>query len=776
MNFMHYALLLFITFSSLSVFGQIGTGEWRLHVPARNAYDVAANSENVYAAFENGLAEYNFAYNEISTLTGVSGLSDITISCLGTCVSNDAVFVGYENGNIDKIKGNSIENIPAIALAELQGSRKIYRFVEYDDHIYAATAFGIVKIDPSKNEVRDTYYPTSGMEPIIDLIFFNDSIYALTKTSMYRGALSSSFTLADPAYWTIDTRVYDQGVDNEYSDIEEAWGTIYINLSVSGYGKDTLYSLQSNSIQVETFAGTDLETHSLRFINDKLVICNAAGGGIFNSSLTMDTYFGYTFGTAQPNNVTFADNKYWIADNVFGLVQFSNPWSNAVKSISGPPKGQFYAMDWNRDRLAVVSGGLNGLANTYSGGGMYTFQDEQWSLYDRQYVSEWSGTTIFDFLSVAISPRDENEMAVGTFSKYPLTLFHPDGTVDTFTVNNSILEEPTGSSIENILISGLEYDSKGNLWILNGNAQKPLKVFTKDQEWYDFNTGSASKNKFSRKLAIDYNGYKWFSERNGGLFGFDDNGTISDPSDDRYVNLNTGEYSGALPSDDVTAVAVDFDNEIWIGTDDGFAILYNSESAFDAGPGEYNAQRIKLEYEGNVEYMLGSTYVTDIEVDGGNRKWFGTANSGIILLSADGQEIIEQHTIENSPLISNNILDLELDHNTGELYIVTDQGLVSYRTDATYDDPNYSDVKVFPNPVRPNFDGVITIQGIQYDSDVKFTDAAGNLVYKTTSNGGTATWDGKTLWGDKVESGVYLIWTAPNEGKGRYVGKVVVVN
>lgn len=763
-------------FSSILLQAQIGTGDWRLHVPARNAYDVAANSENVYAAFENGLAEYNFAYGEISTLTGVNGLSDISISCLGTCTSFDAVFVGYENGNIDKIKGNSIENIPAIVLAELQGSRKIYRFVEYDNHIYAATAFGIVKIDPIKNEVRDTYYPTAGMEPIVDLVFFNDSIYALTKNGMYTGAISSSFALADPAYWNLDPRVIDQGVNNAYTDIEVAWGNVYINLSVDGYGKDTLYSLQASSLQVETFAGTDTETHSLRTIGDNLIICRAAGGGIYSSSLNMDTYFGYTFGTAQPNNVTYANNKYWIADDLFGLVEFQNPWSNVRKSISGPPKGQFYGLDWNRDKLAVVSGGLNGIASTYNGGGMYTFQNEEWTLYDRQYVDEWNGTTIFDFLSVAISPKDETEMAVGTFSKYPLTLFHPDGTVDTFTVNNSLLEEPTGSTLENILISGLEYDSRGNLWILNGNAQKPLKVYTKDQEWYDFNTGSASKNKFSRKLAIDYNGYKWFSQRNGGLFGFDDNGTISDPSDDRYINLNTGEYTGSLPSDDVTAVAVDFDNEIWIGTDDGFAILYNSQSAFDALPGEYNAQRIKLEYEGNVEYMLGSTHVTDIEVDGGNRKWFGTANSGIILLSADGQEIIEQHTVENSPLISNNILDLEIDHNSGELFIVTDQGLVSYRTDATYDDPNYSDVNVFPNPVRPNFDGVITIQGIQYDSDVKFTDAAGNLVYKTTSNGGTATWDGKTLWGEKVESGVYLIWTAPNDGKGRFVGKVVVVN
>ena len=163
-------------------------------------------------------------------------------------------------------------------------------------------------------------------------------------------------------------------------------------------------------------------------------------------------------------------------------------------------------------------------------------------------------------------------------------------------------------------------------------------------------------------------------------------------------------------------------------------------------------------------------------VDGANRKWFGTANAGIVLLSADGLEIIEQYTTENSPLISNAIVDLELDQSTGELYIITDKGLVSYRTDATYEDPEYSNVVVFPNPARPDFDGPITIQGIRYNSDVKITDVAGNLVYQTTSNGGTATWNGRTLNGDRVGTGVYLIWTAANEGKGRKVGKVLVVN
>ena len=182
-----------------------------------------------------------------------------------------------------------------------------------------------------------------------------------------------------------------------------------------------------------------------------------------------------------------------------------------------------------------------------------------------------------------------------------------------------------------------------------------------------------------------------------------------------------------------------------------------------------------MSFEGNVEYVLGNTHITDIEVDGGNRKWISTLNAGILLLSPDGSEILEQFTTENSPLISNNIFDLKLDQSNGELYIITDKGLISYRSDASYEDPTYDGFVVFPNPVRPGFSGPVTIQGIRYNSDVKITDASGNLVYKTTSNGGTATWNCKAINGEPVTTGVYFIWTATNVGKDKKVGKVLII-
>ena len=285
-------------------------------------------------------------------------------------------------------------------------------------------------------------------------------------------------------------------------------------------------------------------------------------------------------------------------------------------------------------------------------------------------------------------------------------------------------------------------------------------------------------NKSISKIAIDYNENKWLVVPTVGIVGLNDNKTPDNLSDDKIKIIDAGVSTGAIPSTGVTSVAVGFNNEVWIGTESGFAILNNSENVFDATYGNYNTTRIKLKFEGENEYLLGTTYITDIEVDGANRKWLGTANTGIFLLSEDGSEIIQNYTTDNSPLISNVIIDMSFDYKTGELFIATDKGLVSYRTDASEGAEDYSNVTIFPNPVKPDFSGPITLQGIKYDSDVNVTDVAGNLVYKTTSKGGTVTWDGKTLTGERVKGGVYLFWTAPNDvnEKGRKVGKVVIVN
>lgn len=770
-------LLIFILFCSSSAIAQIGMGQWRLHIPADKAVDIVAKSDRIFTAYENGVTEYGYSSNELSIWNAVNGLSDITVTCLGNSTSNNAVFVGYENGNLDKIKNNAVINIPAIKLAQVQGSKRINKIVEFDNHMYVATGFAIVKIDPIKNEVRDTYYPTNGNQAILDIAFRNDTIFALTEDKLYTGEVNN-IALADPTQWNLDARVPALPTDDYYTEIETVSDRVFVLAKGDGYGGDTVFTLGAAALIHEVNEAFDPEIYSINEVQGKLAINYFPGTTIFNDDFSVDAYFGnYAFGAqVKANKITFGNAQYWIADNDHGLVSYISASNSSKILFPGPPKNDFFSMDWEDGKLIVNGGALKALSATINRAGLYVFEDEDWSLKDQYNMTLWNDGNIWDFITASINPTNTDKFATGTYSYTPLSIGSIDGQItDTYMPSNSLLEETSlGNGMT--LLSDVIYDEDGNLWILNGYSNAPLKVLTKDQLWYEFDLGTSAKSKFSDNMEIDYNGNKWLSIRGAGLYGYNDNGTISNASDDKVVLLNSGENTGALPSNQINAIAVDFDNEIWIGTDNGFAVLYNSEGSFDAGYGGYNAQRIKLEFEGNVEYVLGDTDINDIVVDGANRKWFATSNSGIILLSPDGLEILEQHTEENSPLISDNVLDLEIDHNTGEMFIITDLGMMSYRTDATYEDTEYSNVTVFPNPARPEYSGPITIQGIRYNSDVKITDIAGNLVYKTTSNGGTATWDGRTLTGERVATGVYLIWTAANEGKGRKVGKVLVVN
>jgi len=771
---------LLLVFSSLLLRAQIGMGEWRFHSTTKSAKDVVATEEYVYTAFENGLLILKISDKSQELLNVLNGLSDIDISCIYYDYQDQSLFIGYENGNIDRLKNGRIHNIPALALASISNSKKINHFQRKGDFIYVACDFAILKMDPIKDEIKDTYYPTNSLESVNDMCFKGDTIFALSPTKLFSGLLSNP-ALADASQWSMDSRILPQtGVTNK--EIENFNDNLVVLMQVQGAPADSVVKLTPSGYQVIYSFPWQAKINSINVLNNGKLALNVNGAyveldqnfneGLFYGSGTFNQEFLVSRSSRNSKGV-------WISDLELGLIWFpTNYLSFDVFKVSGTDNKYFYSIDSYNGKTAIASGYLLDKLPAFSKNGVHFFEKEnegeKWRFRDVYQTPCWDGLNVWDMLDVSINPKNPTEYAVSTYSEVPVTVFKGES-CETFTDANSTLEK---TAIGNgwSLVSDVCYDDKGNLWCLNGYSEMPLNVrLASDGSWQNFDLGAAAKNKYTKKMVIDFDGNIWCATYNSGLFGYSYGESISDISDDDRINLQTGENAGNLPSENVTAIAVDFDGEIWIGTDAGFAILYNASSAFSAGAGNFDAQRVKVTFEGNVEYVLGSTHITDIEVDGGNRKWVGTANAGIILLSSDGSDILAQYTTENSPLISNVVFDLKLDQNTGELFIITDKGLLSFRTNSSYEDPSYESAKVFPNPVRPGYSGPITIQGIRYNSDVKITDAAGNLVYKTISNGGTATWDGNNLEGKSVSSGVYFIWTAQNEGKGKKVGKVAIV-
>lgn len=773
---MRLIIVFCLLFSSFSLSAQIGMGQWRMHVAASQAIDIAAGNGYVMAALSGGVLEYDIAAGENRILNNLNALSDIEVTCIAYEPQSKSFFVGYANGNIDQITESGVTNIPAIKLAEVTGSKRINKIVAYNGHAYVATGFSLVILNPTKSEVKDSYYPTNGNEAVNDVAFLNDSIYVLTPTKMYRGAQANPF-LADPAQWVADTRV-TVPTDAHYGELAVQQNELHLSRhSDLGGGCDSIFRITNGGLVAALNLNCG-EIVRFQVENDLLHVYFTDYLVVYNDDSSVNfSVINYNSNQADPKKLITYNGFYWVADNKYGMVRGSigagDLYNPVFISREGPAKNLFFSLAGSEGKLLVTRGTLHRTGIYYHEPTVYAFEDETWSLIDKTSQTIWQSSQFWSLSTAAIHPDNKSTMAFGCYCPEGVSVVDGEsGTTSVFDENNSTLETTTVGN-GNICITGLEYDSEGNLWVANGYSNMPLKVRLSDGTWKEFSAGSEANGKFTGKLAIDYNGNKWFGVYGEGMIGYNDNETPGVSGDDSYRLLKIGEGLGNLPSDNVTAIAVDFDNEIWIGTDEGFAVLYNSDNIFNSS--NYDASRILITYEGNVEYLLGSTPITDIEIDGGNRKWIATASSGIFLLSADGQEVLAEYTAENSPLISNNIMDMEFNHKTGELFIVTDLGLVSMRTDASYEDESYASTTVFPNPVKPDYFGPITIQGIRFDSDVKITDAAGNLVYKTTSNGGTATWNGKTLSGEDVTSGVYLIWTATNEGKNRKVGKVAIV-
>jgi hypothetical protein len=212
-----------------------------------------------------------------------------------------------------------------------------------------------------------------------------------------------------------------------------------------------------------------------------------------------------------------------------------------------------------------------------------------------------------------------------------------------------------------------------------------------------------------------------------------------------------------------------------VGTENGSVLYTNPETLF--GNNEFYGVQPSVDHgDGLYHPILENEIVNDIAVDGGNRKWFGTANSGVFLFSEDGSKLICHFNTDNSPLFSNNIFGIAINGQNGEVFFATEKGLISWMGEATQGDNSFQHLYAWPNPVRETYHGDITIDGLSDKSTVKITDVTGNLVYKTTSNGGRAIWNGKNRNGARVNTGVYLIFCADSEGHRSRVIKLLFIH
>ena len=429
----------------------------------------------------------------------------------------------------------------------------------------------------------------------------------------------------------------------------------------------------------------------------------------------------------------------------------------------------------------MATGGIDSWNNANVKEGVFWSDYHTWTKLSNTYLEAK------DVVDVASNPFNSNEAFIATWNDGLMQLswsdentrFEKTAQYNHYNTNGHLatLNADTSSSIYGwIRVKSIAFDNAGNLWGANSQVNNPLFVRKNNGDWHSFSfTSTNTTNTHLGDIVIDNIGQKWVIVPGGvGLVVYNDNNTIEDVQDDKDKVVNSSLGTGNLPSTSVYSLAKDRDGEVWVGTNKGIAVFYNPENVFSGN--DFDAQQILVEVDGYVEYLLANETVTAIAVDGANRKWLGTQNAGVFLVSPDGTEQIHHFTEQNSPLFSNTITDIAINHQTGEVFIGTSKGLISFISDATQGYEAHQNVSVYPNPVRPEFNGTIAIKGLVEDADIKITDLNGTLVHETTALGGQAVWDGKNGYGERVQTGVYLVFSSNSFGTETNVAKILFIH
>jgi len=768
------SLLFALLFSTQALLAQeIGIGEWRDHLPYRKVVAVAEAGNIMYAATPYSLFYLDQSDNSINRLTKINGLSDVGISSIKYNEQTGVLVIAYTNANIDLIKNGKIINLSDIKRKPILGNKTINRIVFIGNKAYLACGFGIVVLDTEKEEFPEPIYyigPAGSAINVNDITYnsADSTIYAASDAGVYYAPFYGS-NLANYAEWTHDlAAVLPSGPFNHIAALNNR---IYVNKKGPSYSTDAMF-VKINGQWEQYEPGNTSNRYSMEVHYNKLVIASNLAVDVYNETGTKDyNIYTYNPGQMRPMDAILdKDNNVWVGDEFSGLVKVSGIWNSEKHIPDGPAFADVFDMDAGKNDVWVVPGGRNSsYGNLYRQARFAGFSSGSWTTIDNQ--SDTLLNSARDMVSVAVDPSNTNLIFVGSWG-YGLFEYTAGVRTNRYTDQNSSLEISTYGG-EWIGIGGLAFDKNNNLWVTNSSAPSVISVRKSNGEWKSYNLGSVATGIDMNRIIVDNNNQKWMMVRDLALIVFNDNNTLDDVSDDQARRLTASAGNGALPGTFVLSMAADRDGQVWIGTDAGVAVFYNPSAIFSGQ--NFDAQRVLIEQDGYGQYLLEAEAVTAIAVDGSNRKWFGTDRAGVFLMSADGTKEILHFTEENSPLLSNSITDITI-AESGEVFIGTAKGIVSYRSESVPPKPTLDEVVVFPNPVRESYNGSIAIRGLVENSSVKITDIAGNLVYTTMSEGGQALWNGMNFDGKRVQTGVYLVYVTNEDGSKTTVTKIMFVN
>lgn len=732
--------------------------------------DISQGDDQIFVAAENAVFIYDLSTEEITTISSVQGLSGEAISAMHYSQETDLLTIGYENGLIEVV--NTAEDYDVLKVVDIldklnipPNTKRINHFTENEGKLYVSTQFGISVYDLERLEFGDTYFiGDGGMQiDISQTTIALPYIYAATTENGIRRAILEDDNIIDFANWetvvsgnfigiqTLGTRVLAANSNNRVFRL--LGGTT--PEQVAAYANN-IQDFEVNNALLTVTTTEQIFAYSQGFIQEASVTSLPD----FDYNLQS----GYSFG-----------NYFYLGTTEQGLlrVPFSSTLAEQILP-DGPLFNQPFAVDATAGQLWVSFGAVtvDFNPNPTTRKGVSRLNEEQWTNFKHDDIAASLGADrINNIVEVTINPEEPDQVYFSSFLSGLLRFENQEPSV-LYNENNSPLENPIFGGPAGVRLYGSDFDRDGNLWFLQTLVDDALVKLSPTSQFQRIDVSNISGGREElaySQLAISRENYVFFGGTPTGLIGYN-------PSNGQLKSIGEGEGPGAgLPSSDIRALAFDAQNRLWIGTLRGLRVLFNPGSFFNDGT-EPEAQSIIFEDdEGVGQELLFEQIVTSIVVDGSNNKWIGTSTSGVFLLSSNGQETLLRFTDENSPLPSNNIQDIAIDPFTGVVYFATLNGLVAYKGSATAPRDNLEEVFAFPNPVRPGFEGNVTIDGLTENANVKITDLEGNLVFQKTSEGGSVQWDTRAFGRYKVASGVYMVLITSEDALETTIKKIMIV-
>ncbi len=725
-------LSIFILFISLTLLssGQNvlgGIGQWREHYNNRSVTQLGiANSSNGNKKIIGATTQQAFsitATNKVALLGKSTGLHDISIACSAWDDAQSQLIIAYNNSNIDIVKGDQVYAITDLLLSNLYPSKKINHIYLLNQWALLSTDFGIVVLDLIKHEIKDTWFPNNNRQvtKIFQIVSAQDVLYAATENGIWTCPLKNNWITANQ--WQNSSDFNNLGINK-----------------ISQFN-NFVYSASANSIYQLPLKTPyfNLNTGQIKKIvanKDGLYasFSNGNKGGLLKanadktSTLIVDSIY-----LSNPVDFLFDEKDIWLADSTNGLLlKNTNTKWLPLGGPAGNINGQIFI---NSKYLIAPFGGADA--------GFSIYNEDGW-----KNINSISNKNLPICYSSAVDPNDGS-----------IWLTSSDGLLK-FNNDKGSMEQASPAAFKGFY-SNIQFSSDGTLWTLlegQGILQR------QNNNWKLITPPNTLSLNGINKMFINQQGQAWMiAPKYQGIMVYNPNA-----AGEKWSIINT--YNNNLPSSTVTSMMDDKNGTMWVGTNNGIGL-------FDCN--EISTCKAYLPQIKNNNGFAGLLFqkenVNCIIADGANRKWVGT-NNGTWLLSTDGTEIIERFTKNNSPLPNDTIRQIIIAPSTGEVFFNTAQQMASYRSSATSGTTPMQQINIFPNPIMPNYNGPIAMRGLVENAIVKITSLSGKLIYQTKALGGQAIWDGKTYDGNKVATGIYLVFARDELGTEKAVGKIMITH